>query len=42
MHHKGVARFLLEAETISSFPMDQLKMEGGWMDGQMHDGWMDG
>ena len=42
MHHEGVARFLLEAESIGSFSVDKLKTEGGWMDGQMDDGWMDG
>jgi len=41
MHHTSVAKlffFFLEAEAMSSFSVDKLKMEGGEMD---HD-WMDG
>lgn len=34
--------FFLEAEAMSSFSVDQLKVEGGEMDHDRMDGWMDG
>lgn len=41
MHHQSVAkRFFLEAEAMSSFSVDPLKVEGGDMDHDWMDGWI--